>query len=275
MIKSGYLVADHVRELVNLSEAKTLHLFSQIYGEESPNEPIEQFYSDIRRYVTIDPSQELSIRNADEMVHSVDKFFSALFPLAYHKKAPDQSGEFTANYRQCLIDHIEVIEPFAAHPKNIARLLSNALATSRLLFHALQVGVDVLTRADHVLVIERTNDNRACHAALLSMMSCAKCQGIRANVKPCAGYCLNVMRGCLSRYVAELDLPWSSYVEGVENLLGMYKRSSDTNVDTTIKNLHSQISEAVMHFLNKIIDIDHKVSHTRSIDFTVKFDTIQ
>lgn len=230
-----------------------MYLFSQIYGDESPNEPIEQFYSDIRRYVTID--REASIRDTDEVVRSVDNFFSALFPLAYQKKAPEHSGEFAANYRECLIEHFDAIEPFAAHPKTIARQLSSAIETSRRLFDALRVGASVLTQADHVIV----NDNRNCHVALLSMMSCAKCQGLRGNVKPCSGYCLNVMRGCLSRYVAELDSPWNGYVEGVENLLGMYKRSSDASIDTVVKNLHSQISEAVMHFLNKIIDIDHKV----------------
>lgn len=243
-------------ELINQSEAKTLHLFDQIYGEQSPDEPIERFYSDLRRYVNIDTREQLSIRDANEVGRSVDTFFSALFVLAYHRKAPDQSAAFTDAYATCLTEHRDVIRPFAAYPRTIARQLSVAMETTRVLFHALRVGVDVLTLTDDVIV----TDNDSCQAALLSLMSCVKCQGVVRHVKPCAGFCLNVLRGCMNGYVTELDSPWNGYVEGVHNLLGMYKRSSDTSVDTVIKTLHSQISEAIMHFLNKIIDIDTKVS---------------
>uniref|UniRef100_A0A669Q7H8 Glypican 5 n=1 Tax=Phasianus colchicus TaxID=9054 RepID=A0A669Q7H8_PHACC len=48
--------------------------------------------------------------------------------------------------------------------------------------------------------------SKDCSRALLRMQYCPHCQGLILG-KPCMGYCLNVIRGCLA-YMAEVDLHW-------------------------------------------------------------------
>lgn len=42
------------------------------------------------------------------------------------------------------------------------------------------------------------------------MNFCPHCRGL-PSLKPCANYCLNVMKGCLA-YHSELDDSWKSYI---------------------------------------------------------------
>ena len=50
----------------------------------------------------------------------------------------------------------------------------------------------------------------ACTKAHMKMNFCPHCRGL-PSLKPCANYCLNVMKGCLA-YHSELNANWFSYV---------------------------------------------------------------
>ena len=49
-----------------------------------------------------------------------------------------------------------------------------------------------------------------CVEALTKMSSCPACQGI-PDIRPCPGYCINVMKGCLA-YHAELGESWDKFI---------------------------------------------------------------
>lgn len=139
------------------------------------------------------------------------------------------------------------------------------MEATRLLLQAFTVGIEVLNSTDHLLSEEGGKSNLACHDALLKMSYCPKCLGLTGNTKPCSGYCLNVLRGCLTKYVAELDSPWNAYVEAVERLVIAVKQHNNevgVNADLVIRGLETRISEAIMHAMEKGHEIDVRVSQS-------------
>lgn len=151
----------------------------------------------------------------------------------------------------------EIIAPFGDIPVELGRALTSTIKPTRMLLQALEVGLEALNTTDGLLGDESAKSNAGCHDALLRMHYCPKCRGM-AKVKPCAGYCLNVLRGCLSKYVVELDAPWNGFVEGVESLIHGMKQTE--SVDAVIRSVDGKISEALMRALQKGKDIDMKVS---------------
>lgn len=262
--RTSAILQNHVWELAKQSENKTLHIFSQVYYSmaELSTKPIEILYRDIRDYVKIDPSDQKPTKTPSDIVASVNQFFTELFPLAYHQQTGLSSGDFTPRYKQCLKDNMDVIAPFSDFPKQVSDSLSKSLETTRLLLEALGIGMEVLNTTHALIIDEHATTNSECHTALLKMTYCPKCLALPKHNRPCSDYCLNVMRGCLNKYVAELDLPWNVYVEGIENLINAVKKNSNeggTNVDIAIKNLDVQISSAIMYSMEKIKEIDSRV----------------
>ena len=60
-----------------------------------------------------------------------------------------------------------------------------------------------------------------CVRALTKMSNCPACQGL-PEVRPCSGYCINVMKGCLA-FHAELNESWGKFIGKKE-----YKIDNDT-----------------------------------------------
>ncbi|XP_066159078.1 division abnormally delayed protein isoform X1 [Euwallacea fornicatus] len=253
----------HVRELTQISENKTLVMFSQLYRNMPllSKEVLHILYRDIREYIRIEPQKDKPATGPEDIVRTVERFFTDLFPVAFLAQLNEPTkGDFNDRYKQCLKENMEEISPFGNFPKEIANSLSKSLEATRLLLQAFDIGMEVLNTTDKLIISDHTGGSTECHSALLKMMYCSKCQGFR-NSKPCSGYCLNVLRGCTSKYVAELDLPWSSYVEGIESLVNAIKRTSnsDVNVDMAIRNLESQIPAAIMHLMERQAEIVKKV----------------
>ncbi|CAG9771958.1 unnamed protein product [Ceutorhynchus assimilis] len=272
--RTSAVIQNHVWDLANQSENKTLVLFSQVYQSMSvlSRQPIEILYRDIRNYIKIDLRPA---KTPDDIVKSVENFFTDLFPLTYHQQT-NHPGDFTVKYKQCLKDNMDVIVPFGDYPKEVATSLSKSLEAARLLLQAFSIGIEVLNTTDSLIIDERSANSAECHAALFKMTYCPKCLGLTKNSRPCSGYCLNVLRGCISKYVAELDSPWNSYVEGVEVLVNAIKRNeAGANVDTAIRNLDGQISSAIMYCMEKIKDIDKRVKMSCKIpEFSPRIESL-
>ncbi|XP_049822519.1 division abnormally delayed protein [Aethina tumida] len=259
LISTSDTVQNHVLDLASQSENKTLVLFSTIYQGMArlSREPITALYKDIRDYVIANESKSGTNAGLDASVH---RFFGDLFPLAYHHSANAPKRDFTIEYKACLKKSMDYVLPFGDIPKQISMALSKSLEATRLLLQAFKIGSSVLNTTDSLLTEE--NSSPECYDALLRMSFCPKCHGIAKNPKPCRGLCQNVLRGCLAKYVAELDIPWSGYVEGIESLVNaMRKNNNDAgiNVDMVIRNLENQISTAIMHFMERTAEIDKKV----------------
>ncbi|XP_044268445.1 division abnormally delayed protein [Tribolium madens] len=250
---------NHISELTRQSENKTMQLFSQVYKSMAGlcHDQIEKLYSDIRKSVLNTSQPDLPSIDLQE---SVSQFFRDFFPFVYrHILHLNGSKDFTPDYKACLRKTTETIAPFADIPERLGRSLAETLKATRMLLQAFEIGIEVLNSTDRLLVDETGKSNAECHEALLKMQYCPKCLGM-AKAKPCSGYCLNVLRGCLTKYVVELDSPWNGYVEGIESLIRSMKTGE--SADAVIRSVDLKISEALMRAMQKGKDIDTKVQRS-------------
>lgn len=272
----------HVAELTQQSKMYTSKLISQVYKKMPLDDTINGFYLDIQNYIHINTSQETPSTDID-INNSVENFFVELFPLAYQNVVGLQNKEFSAEYKKCMKETFNDVQPFGEIPKQLSLSLSKSFDATRLLMQALGIGVEVLN-VTHTLIIEDNGkSNIECHDAIMKMTFCHKCMGLKVDSKPCSGYCLNVLRGCLTKYVSELDMPWTVYIDSVEKLVTAIKQKNNeagVSIDTVIRGLYTRISESIMHIMEIGNDLQTKVkkmcgSVTYNINTTAVVETTE
>ncbi|KAG5677511.1 hypothetical protein PVAND_007267 [Polypedilum vanderplanki] len=269
---------DHVLDLSHQSENKTLTLFSTVYRRMSPlsRAPITELYKSIRSYIQSHKplSHDSGGISNDELEAVIEKFFRNLFPLAYHHAVHSQnaaattalsqdtnedvmaSRDFHVDYKNCLINSYESLQPFGEIPYSISRSLVQSVSSASTLLRALQRGADVLSEIEN-LPIESSLSTK-CQHALLKMNYCAACKGHNYHhIKPCNGYCSNVMRGCLAQLMGGFDTDWASFSETIERLMTLVRNKD--GIETVIKNLDGKLSEAIMHAMTNGPDLEKKV----------------
>lgn len=207
---------------------------------------------------------------------SVNTFFTDLFPLVYNH-AINLHKDFGEDYKTCLRQMIEEVQPFGDIPKQISSSVFKSLEAMRMLLQGLTLGSEVLGTADSLLsenAEKADGSHAACQLALLKMSYCPRCLGLESRVKPCSGLCLNVLRGCLTQQVSELDYPWNAFVDVLERLVIAMKShdtGSDVNVDTVIRGLDTRISEAIMYAMENGPSLEKKVcKFTQLLLFHIK-----
>ncbi|XP_043578307.1 division abnormally delayed protein [Bombus pyrosoma] len=266
------ITADALRETVTMlarqSENKTLTLFDQVYRTMAvlSRPSIKALYQAMVDYVspsnTPDTLQQPLTR--DMLQERFIEFFTKLFPIAYHNAVnPHQyEQDFTEKFKTCLYETMDEIQPFGDIPKQVAKSVSKSLEATRVLVQALTLGKTVLDRTDSVLFSGTSPQQEACYGALLRMTYCPRCQGIGPSVRPCSGFCTNVMRGCLTEPASELDLAWSGYVETVERLVVAVDGRMDPlglNAERAVRQLDTRISDAIMHAMENGPALEEKV----------------
>lgn len=267
--------ADALREtvivLLQRSENKTLVMFDQVYRsmavQSKPS--IRALYQAMMDYVspanTPDNLQQPLTR--ETLQERIGEFFTRLFPIAYHYAInPHQDRQdFTDKFKSCLYERIDEIQPFGDTPQDIFKKIGKSLEATRILVQALTLGKTVLDKTDNVLFSAggssgSSPQQEACYDALLRMLHCPRCKGM--DVRPCNGFCTNVVRGCLTEPASELDLAWSGYVETVERLVAAVSGSTDfhgLNVRIAVRELDSRISDAIMHAMEDGPRLEEKV----------------
>ncbi|XP_017759273.1 PREDICTED: division abnormally delayed protein [Eufriesea mexicana] len=264
--------ADALRETVTMlarqSENKTLTLFDQVYRTMAvlSRPSIKALYQAMVDYVsssnTPDSLQQPLTR--DMLQERFIEFFTKLFPIAYHNAVNPRQYEqdFIEKFKNCLYETMDEIQPFGDIPKQVAKSVSKSLEATRVLVQALTLGKTVLDRTDSVLFSGTSPQQEACYGALLRMTYCPRCKGIGPSVRPCSGFCTNVMRGCLTEPASELDLAWSGYVETVERLVVAVDGRNDPlglKAERAVRQLDTRISDAIMHAMENGPALEEKV----------------
>lgn len=188
--------------LARQSENKTLTLFDQVYRSMAvlSRPSIRALYQAIVDYVSpVNTPDNLQQPLSREVLQErFVEFFTRLFPIAYHRAInPRQDQQdFTDKFKTCLYETMADIQPFGDIPQHISRSVSKSLEATRVLVQALTLGKTVLDRTDRVLFATNTitAQQEACYGALLRMTYCPRCKGIANAVRPCSGFCTNVMR---------------------------------------------------------------------------------
>ncbi|XP_003969955.2 glypican-5a isoform X2 [Takifugu rubripes] len=172
--------------------------------------------------------------NIDE---SVQRFFDALFPLVYGRLVDPALGDLSMGFAECVRSSRRDMRPFGATPAVLTEQIVQSGVTGKLFLQALHLGIEVINTTDHLQM------SRECKRALLKMQYCPLCQGLTQS-KPCMGYCLNVMRGCLAS-MAEIDIHWREFVHSLEGLSARMHGPQD--LEQVLLGAHTLLRDAIGH----------------------------
>uniref|UniRef100_A0A336M3A7 CSON011353 protein n=2 Tax=Culicoides sonorensis TaxID=179676 RepID=A0A336M3A7_CULSO len=250
----------HVLELSRQSENRTLSLFTAVYSRMSQlsRQPIAELYKSIRSHFL-----SMVSNNDDDLENSVYKFFIELFPVAYlhginSEQAIKQTKvfDFHNDYKHCLTRMYDQFQPFGSIPKMLSKSIVQSVQMGSVFLKALTGGADVLSNVES---LSATNLDKNCKEALVKMSYCSSCKGY-SHVKPCYGYCMNVMRGCLYLYLGSLNKDWNSFTDDIPKLNSVVT-SQENGIETVIRSLDTKLSEAIMYAMENGPRIDEKVKH--------------
>ncbi|XP_055924927.1 glypican-5-like [Argiope bruennichi] len=229
-------------DMIHVSQNNTNVLFSEVYKKMDgvAREPVSQLYQDLSSYI--------EGRTQDLETH-ISTFFDALFPLVYHHSINPKLKDFSDDYKECLRQTRREIRPFGDIADRATQQLTRSFSVARTLLDAFEIGVEVVSATSSMRF------RPDCDAGLMKMVYCSHCSGF-ARTKPCGGYCLNVVRGCLA-HVAELDQPWSDFVSGLERLTSGLVASY--NIEEVLSVLDTKISEAIMYAMENGPELSKKV----------------
>lgn len=188
---------------------------------------IQEFFTDVGLYLfgaDVNPEE------------FVNRFFDSLFPLVYNHLINPGVTESSLEYSECIRMARRDVSPFGNIPQRVMGQMGRSLLPSRTFLQALNLGIEVINTTDHLYF------SKECGRVLLRMEYCPHCQGLTLS-KPCMGYCLNVMRGCLA-HVAELNPHWHAYIRSLEELSDAMHGTYD--IEHVLLNFHLLVNDAVM-----------------------------
>ncbi|GAB0179336.1 glypican-5 [Grus japonensis] len=219
--------------LIRLAENYTSTLFCNAYRNMAAEATtrVQEFFTDVGLFIFgTDVSTE----------EFVNRFFDTLFPVVYNHVINPGLTDISVEYAECLRMARRDIRPFGNVPKKAIGQMGRSLLPSRAFLQALNLGIEVINTTDHL------HFSKDCSRALLRMQYCPHCQGLTLS-KPCMGYCLNVIRGCLAN-MAEVDLHWREYIRSLEELSSAMSGTYD--VEHVLLNFHSLVNDALVQSRN-------------------------
>ncbi|XP_044885268.1 glypican-5-like isoform X3 [Mauremys mutica] len=222
--------AEAFESLLRSAENHTTSLFETAYRTMAKEaaEPVKELFTDLSLYIL---GAETTVENA------VLRFFDSLFPLVYSRLINPGIIDLSEEYTECLRLTRQDINPFGHYSKEVVTELSKSLWASRMLNQALNMGIEVINTTEHAAL------TKECSRALVKMQYCPHCQGLTL-IRPCVGYCLNVMRGCLAS-VSELDTQWREYISTLEYLTNEMAGSHD--LELALLRINNSINDAILH----------------------------
>uniref|UniRef100_A0A8D0H394 Glypican 5 n=1 Tax=Sphenodon punctatus TaxID=8508 RepID=A0A8D0H394_SPHPU len=215
--------------LIRQAENYTGMLFCNTYRNMAAEAAtsVQEFFTDVGLFVFgTDISTE----------EFVNRFFDTLFPLVYNHLINPGLTDISLEYSECIRMARRGIGPFGIVPKIVVGQMGRSLLSSRIFLQALNLGIEVINTTDHLQF------SKECSRALLRMQYCPHCQGLTLS-KPCMGYCLNVVRGCLAN-MAEIDLHWRRYIRSLEELSSAMQGTYD--IEHVLLNFHLLVNDAVL-----------------------------
>jgi len=195
-----------------------------------------------------------SLENEINVASSVDAFFANIFPSVFQLSFDvEHKTELTAEYRNCLNREFGTIlpNPFGDTPQKWSKVLNLSLGSVRSFLRALRLVVDVIDS------VEKFTLNERCANALTRLTYCSECAGHETSYKPCAGFCYNVLRGCLVE-VHGLDHFYKEFINSVHRtalrVLGNMK------VENELNSFPSRVEDAIVIALTTASDYSAQVT---------------
>ncbi|KPP79202.1 glypican-5-like [Scleropages formosus] len=225
-----FFFPEMMENIIRQAENHTDALFRNTYRSMAfkAAELVRELFTDIALFVL---GSELG---AEDLVR---RFFDGLFPLAYDRLLEPGLTEISAGYAECVRAVRQELRPFGAIPRQLAEQIGRSLLPGRIFLQALNLGIEVINTTDHLQY------GKECRQALLKMLYCPHCQGL-THSRPCTGYCLNVMRGCLAS-AAEVDIHWREFVRSLEEVSSRMQGAGDP--EQVLLSIHTLVNSAVVH----------------------------
>lgn len=206
---------------------------------------LEGTYSSLSRHALPHVNQLFSslsqyLRGANVSVEAaVHQFFNNLFPLVYTQLInPEMDRDLVwSQMGDCLRMIRQDVNPFGSHPAAMAQELAGNLGTGRQLGLALAEGLEVINATEHISL------SKECVKGLVKMVYCSHCRGLTL-IKPCIGYCLNIMRGCLAS-LSELDQSWRRYTTLLEQLT--HAMAAQHSMELALLGVRGKVNEALLY----------------------------
>ncbi|XP_042194957.1 glypican-5-like isoform X1 [Callorhinchus milii] len=218
------------KSLIRTAKNHTNSLFEMVYRTmaKEAKEAVTELFTDISLYV---------LDSGENIEDVVLRYFDSLFPLVYNRLIHPGLTEVSQEYIECLRMTRRDINPFGANPMKMVAEMSRSLQAMKTLLQALNIGNQVINITENVAF------SRECTRALVKMEYCSHCQGLTL-IKPCVGYCLNVMRGCLAN-AADIDPHWREYILTLDELTSII--TSSHGVEQTLLGVGTLVNEAILH----------------------------
>ncbi|KRY60679.1 Glypican-6 [Trichinella britovi] len=238
------------RELLSKSQRDLHSMFVKTYGvlyEQNSDlfvslfENLTQFYEQQRRDGPAAPAVGVNL----DLV--LDRFYENLYRRMFH--ILNQPYQLDDSYWQCMSRQMQQLQPFGQVPDKMKMQVHRAFSAARTFIHALTIGSEVISDMLEMPV------STACISQLTQMLYCPHCQRA-TGPKPCDGFCVNIVSGCLASYVT-FDRLWNEYLDHLLQLLE--RLEGPYNIETVINPIDIQISEAIMIFQDKGKEISDKV----------------
>lgn len=265
--------------MLQFAENKTLEMFEKDYPrlrKDAVAPFTKLFFAHLRSYLTDDlivsangqihQQSAFAMKNAEPRLdlHAVvHDFFKDLFPQVHHdmlsknRQTASPVTSVTSNdYISCLRDSVQDIRPFDEIPNLLITQLEQSFDSSRALLRSLLLAIEVINSTSN-----SGGMSDACVRSLVRSSYCSYCAG-HVTARPCFGYCLNVMRGCLSQ-LAELEKPWNEFISSLERLSSAL--IGNHNAENVLATVDERLREALRYAGDSAGEINKRVSISTSL----------
>jgi hypothetical protein len=249
------------------AEKKTLQIMNSAFGSvsSSTDEAVKIFFDDLNQYLSNSTDYDGGYRpqerkiTENRLAQITNSLFVRIFPLIYQTTLVQKQRELHPEYKACLQDRIADIKPSSDITKMLEKDVSKTFEATKILITSLNFGSQLLNQSNQLIL--STFSGQPCYDALLKMTYCNYCSGQSSGVKPCWGYCTNVMRGCLAQPAAEMDSYWNGFYEALDKLISVVNRGQSlVCLEDLLRSLHSRIAEPILYFSEQHLSVHNKVS---------------
>ncbi|XP_046335396.2 glypican-5-like [Haliotis rufescens] len=225
---------ERVLDLLEEAQNRTAVMLSRVH-----NIPWDEHHGTVSDYFL--DMEQYARRQHVNLQDSVQTFFTELFPSVFYYILSDPTViRYDDHYRSCLLQAEEDIQPFGNSPKHLAHKIVQAFQRARAFVNALSVITEAINSTDHI----KFDTN--CLEAATKLQYCSHCQGY-VDAKPCHGFCLNVIGGCLATE-SEISPAWDDLISAVRTLTnGMKEKFS---LEVVLSGIHEQISEGILQAMD-------------------------
>ncbi|XP_063068363.1 glypican-6a isoform X2 [Engraulis encrasicolus] len=227
-------------ELLDNSQRSLNDMFVRTYGKlyMQNSEVFQDLFTELKRYYTGGNV------NLQEMLND---FWSRLLERMF--QLLNSQYHFTDDYLECISKYTDQLKPFGDVPRKLKAQVTRAFIAARTFVQGLMVGREVANR------VAKVNVSPGCSKALTRMLYCPYCGGL-PDLKPCANYCQNVLKGCLANQ-ADLDPEWNLFIDAM--LLVADRLEGPFNIEAVMEPIDVKISEAIMTMQDNTMQVSAKV----------------